>query len=177
MVNPNGKYVVKLYWLGKWRKVVVDDSIPCDSNGAPLLVTSSNSNEIWPLIISKALLKCATLAFSPRNRELPEFSFITVLTGWSHEVLSGSCTSTWALLNEYLPLFSPESATPSGGESDAKSKDKKDKKKKDDGAANSGARPKTLTFCLAELEHGEAELHPCQIVKLRDRAGCDNKEI
>ena len=37
--------------------MVVDDSIPCDANGAPLLLTSANSNEIWPLILSKVIWK------------------------------------------------------------------------------------------------------------------------
>jgi len=164
LVNPNGKYVVKLYWIGKWRKVVIDDSIPCDVNGAPLLITSSNTNEIWPLIISKAILKLATISLSPRNREIPEFSIITTLTGWIHEVLNGSCSSTWKLLNQYLPIFSPESPQVNPTE-DAKTKDKKDKKKKDDSAVPS----KMMAFCLAELEHGEADLHPCQIIKVRDR--------
>jgi len=156
LVNPNGKYVVKLYWVGKWRKVVVDDSIPCDINGAPLLITSSNSNEIWPLVLSKALLKLTALALSPRNREIPEFNIVTALTGWIHEVLSGSCNSTWDLLKNNMPMFSPEPVhTPA---TEDKGKDKgKDKKKKDDGAAS-----KMTAFCLAELEHAEADLHPCQ---------------
>ena len=53
LVNPSGKYICKLFWCGKWRKIVVDDSIPCDEDGSPLLIVSDNPNEIWPLIISK----------------------------------------------------------------------------------------------------------------------------
>ena len=53
LLNPSGKYIVKLYWVGKWRKIIVDDYIPCNENGASLLLTSSNNNEIWPLILSK----------------------------------------------------------------------------------------------------------------------------
>ena len=164
LVNPHGKYVIKLYWVGKWRKVVIDDSIPCDVNGTPLLITSSNSNEIWPLILSKALLKLSAMSLSPRNREIPEFNIITALTGWIHEVLSGSCNSTWELLNHYLPIFAPYSNSNTTAE-DGKSKDKKDKKKKED-ASPVG---KMTAFCLAELEHAEADLHPCQVVKIRDR--------
>ena len=40
-----------------------------------------------------------------------------------------------------------------------------DKKKKDENPT----RNKMMAFCLAELEHGEADLHPCQIIKIRDR--------
>ena len=57
LVNPSGKYICKLFWCGKWRKIVVDDSIPCDEDGSPLLIVSDNPNEIWPLIISKETLK------------------------------------------------------------------------------------------------------------------------
>jgi len=162
LVNPSGKYVVKLYWVGRWRKVIVDDSIPCDANGAPILLTSANSNEIWPLILSKGLLKLTRMGLSTKNREIPEFSIVTALTGWIHEVVNGSCRSTWALLNQYLPLF-PE--VMSSASVDEKAKDKKDKKKKDEPAV--GAKIKG--FCLVELELAEAELHPCQIVKIRDR--------
>ena len=57
LVNPSGKYICKLFWCGKWRKIVVDDSIPCDEDGSPLLIVSDNQNEIWPLIISKETLE------------------------------------------------------------------------------------------------------------------------
>ena len=65
-------------------------------------------------------------------------------------------------MNQYLPLF-PE--VMSSASVDEKAKDKKDKKKKDE--AVGGAKMKA--FCLVELELAEAELHPCQIVKIRDR--------
>ena len=61
LVNPSGKYICKLFWCGKWRKIVVDDSIPCDEDGSPLLIVSDNPNEIWPLIISKETLKILRL--------------------------------------------------------------------------------------------------------------------
>jgi hypothetical protein len=57
--NPSGKYLVKIYWLGAWRKIAIDDRIPVDINGKPLLLSSSFQNELWPLILSKALIKVA----------------------------------------------------------------------------------------------------------------------
>lgn len=57
--NSSGKYMVRLYWLGAWRKVVVDDRIPF-INGQCLLLSSPVSNEIWPMILCKAILKIAT---------------------------------------------------------------------------------------------------------------------
>lgn len=55
--NPSGKYFVKLFWFGTWRKIVIDDRIPVDAQGSPLLPLSPGDNEIWPLLIGKALLK------------------------------------------------------------------------------------------------------------------------
>jgi hypothetical protein len=63
MYNPSGKYVVKLHWLGTWRKITIDDKIPVDSQGRALMLTSSLSNEIWPFLLCKALLKVANTRF------------------------------------------------------------------------------------------------------------------
>ena len=61
LYNPAGKYAVKLFFMGCWRKVLVDDNVPFDSFGRPLLPVSTNSLELWPLLLSKALLKIASL--------------------------------------------------------------------------------------------------------------------
>ena len=53
--NPAGKYCVRLFLAGKWRKVYVDDVIPIRDDGRPALATSSNILELWPIILSKAI--------------------------------------------------------------------------------------------------------------------------
>ena len=53
--NPRGKYCVKLYLCGKWRRVVVSDVVPLDESGQCLLASSAKPFEIWPTIISKAV--------------------------------------------------------------------------------------------------------------------------
>ena len=63
MYNPSGKYAVRLYWLGAWRKVIVDDRIPCNSEGKPLVVTSPNPVELWPILLTKAILKIAVYRY------------------------------------------------------------------------------------------------------------------
>jgi hypothetical protein len=61
--SSTGRYAVKLFWCGSWRKVIVDDKIPVDSEGRALLLSSPIPGEIWPLILTKAILKVACLRY------------------------------------------------------------------------------------------------------------------
>ncbi|KPA84618.1 putative calpain-like cysteine peptidase putativecysteine peptidase Clan CA family C2 [Leptomonas pyrrhocoris] len=54
--NPFGKYAVKLFIAGAYRKVIVDDRLPVDVLGRPLLTTTS-LKELWPALIGKAIVK------------------------------------------------------------------------------------------------------------------------
>ena len=47
---------LKLYKLGEWVPVVIDDYFPCYYNGQPMF-TQISGNEIWPLLIEKAYAK------------------------------------------------------------------------------------------------------------------------
>ena len=57
--NTSGKYAVKLFLGGKWRKVLITDIIPVNSGGAAL-ASSSESLELWPLILAKAVYSVYT---------------------------------------------------------------------------------------------------------------------
>eukprot|EP00047_Mylnosiga_fluctuans_P005908 m.243568 g.243568 ORF g.243568 m.243568 type:complete len:1503 (+) comp14265_c0_seq1:2238-6746(+) len=83
-VNPGGKYAVKLFWLGSWRKILVDDSIPLDGQGRPLLLTSSIPSELWPLLLCKAVCRIATLTYdqSVNGHDFSDADLIQMLTGW-----------------------------------------------------------------------------------------------
>ena len=48
---------------GAWRKIVIDDLIPVDEKGIILLPQSTISGEIWPMLITKALLKIISLEY------------------------------------------------------------------------------------------------------------------
>jgi hypothetical protein len=55
--NPGGRYCVRLFVNGAWRRIDVDDRVPLlASNGSPVLCRSSDKAELWPLILSKALV-------------------------------------------------------------------------------------------------------------------------
>ena len=54
--NENGIYQIKLCINGEWTTVVIDDYFPCIPLSSPL-VTRSQSNELWILILEKALAK------------------------------------------------------------------------------------------------------------------------
>jgi hypothetical protein len=56
-VNVSGKYAIRLFWQGQWRRILVDDRLPVDSNNHPLIPFSASKNEIWIMLLMKALLK------------------------------------------------------------------------------------------------------------------------
>jgi len=76
----SGKYIVRLHYMGYWRRIVVDDTIPVDKDGRPLLPRTSNNFELWPMLLAKALFKVASQTWT-KQREIVDFHPITCLTG------------------------------------------------------------------------------------------------
>ena len=52
--NPDGKYAVKVFVAGKWRILELSDTVPCGEYDEPLILSSSNEGEIWPMLLAKA---------------------------------------------------------------------------------------------------------------------------
>ncbi|KAJ3269871.1 hypothetical protein HDV01_000833 [Terramyces sp. JEL0728] len=105
--NSSGKYIVKLYWLGSWRKVTVDDKIPLDSQGRPLILSSCPINEIWPMILCKALLKVASLSYKedPEQCEFGDFVIKTAIRGWVPErinILADQIVSLGSVMANFM---------------------------------------------------------------------------
>jgi hypothetical protein len=97
--NPAGKYAIRLFFAGKWRKVYVTDAVPIDAEGKPVVATSANPLELWPLILSKAVY--ALYAAAGYKHSLPEVASATHASHFVafavHALTSWMPSSPWAL--------------------------------------------------------------------------------
>eukprot|EP00727_Mastigamoeba_balamuthi_P012059 m51a1_g7476 putative calpain protease-like protein (1096) ;mRNA; f:200203-204254 len=66
--SPTGRYAARLCLMRTWRKVVVDDRMPVDQSGAHLLPRmAAYPEELWPALMTKAMLKLCSRAALPES--------------------------------------------------------------------------------------------------------------
>ncbi|XP_072907569.1 androglobin [Hemitrygon akajei] len=150
LYNSHGKYIVRLFWMGCWRKITLDDTMPFDKNDNLLLPATTCQEELWPMLLSKALIKLANIDMITTGRkELGDFTVLHALTGWRPEIIplrSEESEKTWSFLKTILPDFSltnqeyvsQEKIADGANLADAEN-DKKDHEAKIDSAVNKPA--------------------------------------
>ena len=91
LYNPNGHYVIKLYFMGKPRRIDLDDRMPCNINGEYILPRCENLDELWPALFTKALMKLNIYKvrhpFYERNEENIDISYLYALTGYHTQLI------------------------------------------------------------------------------------------
>ncbi len=81
-----GKYVIGLYNNeGEWQEVVIDDRIPCDASGKPAFGRNKEDNEMWVVLLEKAIAKMLG-GYGALHFGFVEKGF-TILTGGRAETL------------------------------------------------------------------------------------------
>ncbi|CAG9865536.1 unnamed protein product [Phyllotreta striolata] len=142
-VNKFGKYVVRLFWLGSWKKIYVSDKVPVSESDQLLLpylfhshfqneetpvvsgrpkseksLSRRNVVELWPILLTKALMIVASLTWKKDN-ELLDFDIIQCLTGWIFNKIDTTYMDplkVWQICMDYTSQYTwsdPISATPS----------------------------------------------------------------
>ena len=87
--NKSGKYWVKLYHMGKMRKIEIDDSMPCNKFDEFYMPRCENLEELWPAILTKALIKLYSYKIVSNSfKECGDFEPFYALTGYLPEKIN-----------------------------------------------------------------------------------------
>ncbi|OAP63911.1 hypothetical protein AYL99_03138 [Fonsecaea erecta] len=80
ILSPNGKYILKLYFNGCWRRVEIDDYLPSSKTSRVLhVIDRRHPRLLWPALVEKAYLKVRGGYDFPGSNSGTD---LAVLTGW-----------------------------------------------------------------------------------------------
>ena len=57
VINPSGKYCIRLHINGCWRRILIDTRLPYGSHDRKLCSYSADHSELWVSLIEKAYMK------------------------------------------------------------------------------------------------------------------------
>ena len=78
--NSSGIYWVKLFHMGKYRKVVIDDKLPVNKETFQTFLPQCDSPlELWPMILTKALIKLYSYKYKCEPYEKDEVGDCSIL--------------------------------------------------------------------------------------------------
>lgn len=86
--NPSGRYWIKLYNFGKLNKIEIDDAMPFNKFDELQTAKCESLEELWPTILTKAILKLFKYKFRKNNYlydEIGDVHIIYALTGYQGE--------------------------------------------------------------------------------------------
>src|SRR5580700_8376423 len=82
-MSPSGRYILRLYFNGCYRKVEIDDFLPASSGSRVLhVIDRQNPGLLWPALLEKAYLKVRGGYDFPGSNSGTD---LWVLTGWVPE--------------------------------------------------------------------------------------------
>lgn len=81
--------------MGKIRKVEIDDRMPCNKNHEPLAPRCLTLEELWPAIITKAIIKLFSYKFNLSSKAISvgDIQIIHALTGYYGETIKTHSSS------------------------------------------------------------------------------------
>lgn len=105
MESENGRYILRYYFNGCWRRVEIDDRLPTSKSSRVLhVVNRTHPGLIWPTIIEKAYLKVRGGYNFPGSNSGTD---LAVLTGWIPQqiFLHDEDVEAESLWSELFPAF------------------------------------------------------------------------
>ena len=110
--NPKGKYIIKLYLMGKPRKIIIDDQIPFNKDNDFIFPKCKNIEELWPALFTKALMKLNMYKVKHpqyfKKEEFDDISLIYNLTGKFVSSYNINDFNIFNLFDKEFPLINKE---------------------------------------------------------------------